>query len=237
MKLFKTGLLAATVLFCATNTFAQTADEIVSKYIQAIGGKDKLAGVKSLHLETSSQIMGNDAPGNVTILNGKGFKSETEFNGQKMVQCYTEKGGWATNPMSGGGAEAMPEEQYKSGKAQMQVGGELYDYAAKGSKVELLGKDGNLYKLKLTTKDSTETTYYIDPTTYYITKLTKAGEAMGQQVEIAISYSDYKKTDYGLVMAYSMQLDFGSMFSMAITTKKVDFNSPVDPKIFDMPSK
>jgi len=58
---------------------------------------------------------------------------------------------------------------------------------------------------------------------------------MGQQVEITISFSDYKKTDYGYTMPWTTQLDFGSMFSMAINTKKVDINPPVDPKIFDMP--
>lgn len=235
MKLLKLGLLASATLLCGINSFAQTADEIVAKHIEALGGKDKIAAIKSIHLETSSQIMGNDAPGNVTILNGKGFKSETEFNGSKMIQCYTDKGGWATNPMSGNTPEAMPEEQYKSGKAQLYVGGELFDYAAKGSKVELLGKDGNLYKIKLTTKDSSETTYYIDPATYYVTKLTKTGQAMGQQVEITINYSDYKKTDYGFTIPYTTQLDFGGMFSVAIATKKVDINPPVDPKIFEMP--
>ena len=129
----------------------------------------------------------------------------------------------------------MPEKQYKAGKAQLQVGGELFDYAAKGSKVELLGKDSSLYKIKLTTKDSSETIYYIDPSTYYVTKMTKSGEVMGQQVEITISYSDFKKTDYGFTIPYTTQLDFGSMFSMAISTKKVEINPPVDPKIFEMP--
>jgi hypothetical protein len=235
MKLLKLSLLASATFLCGISTFAQTADEIIAKHIDAIGGKDKIAAIKSIRMETSSQIMGNDAPGNITIVNGKGFKSETEFNGSKMIQCYTDKGGWATNPMGGNTPEAMPAEQYKAGKAQLQVGGELYDYASKGSKAELLGKDGNLYKIKLTTKDSSESTYYIDPTTYYITKMTKSGEVMGQQVEIVINYSDYKKTDFGYTIPYNTQLDFGSMFSMAIATKKVEINTPVDPKIFDMP--
>jgi len=65
--------------------------------------------------------------------------------------------------------------------------------------------------------------------------LTRTGEVMGQQVEIAITFSDYKKTDYGYTIPYSTQLDFGSMFSMTMATKKVEINPPVDPKIFEMP--
>src|SRR5690349_522 len=106
MRLLKLSWFASATLLSGLYSFAQTADEIIAKHIEAIGGKDKIAAIKSLHMETSSQIMGSDAPGNVTILNGKGFKSETEFNGSKMIQCYTDQGGWATNPMGGNTPEA-----------------------------------------------------------------------------------------------------------------------------------
>jgi hypothetical protein len=152
-----------------------------------------------------------------------------------MLQVYTDKGGWATNPMSGNTPELMPEEQYMSGKAQIHVGGELFDYAAKGSKAELLGKDGNLYKIKLTTKDAQVSTYYIDAATYLITKVVKTGVIMAQQVEVVTSYNDYKKTDYGFMVPYTTQLDFGAMFSLTTAVKKVEINKPVDPKIFEMP--
>lgn len=234
MNLFKKSLFAFALL-CSTVSFAQTADEIIGKYIDAMGGKDKIGSIKSIYMETSSQVMGNEAPGTTTILNGVGLKTEMEFNGSKVVQCLTDKGGWATNPMSGNTPEAMPEEQYKASKGQLQVGGELFDYAAKGSKVELQGKDGNLFKIKLTSKDSTESTYYIDPSTYLISKMTKSGVVMGQQVEIVSTFSDYKKTDYGYTIPYTTQVDLGSMFSITSTVNKIEFNKPVDPKIFEMP--
>ena len=61
-------------------------------------------------------------------------------------------------------ATPMPDDQSTTqGKDQIYVGGPLYDYAAKGSKVELIGKDGNAYKIKLTTKENVESTYLIDP--------------------------------------------------------------------------
>jgi hypothetical protein len=235
MKLLRNSLLAATLLLCGTISFAQTADEIINKHVDALGGKDKIKGITSLYMETSSQIMGNEAPGTLTILNGKGMKSETEFNGSKMIQCVTDKSGWATNPMSGNTPEVMPDEQFKASKAQLQIGGELYDYATKGTKVELQGKDGNLFKLKVTAKDSSESTYYIDPSTYLISKMTKSGVVMGQQVEVVSSFSDYKKTDYGFTIPYTTQIDLGSMFSLTSTVKKVEINKPVDPKIFEMP--
>jgi len=173
-------------LFTNIAARAQSADDIVNKYIDAIGGKDIIKKVQSLYMEGTVQVMGNDNPTKVTMLSGKGYKTETEFNGMKMVQCITDKGGWAINPLNGGNVEAMPEEQYKSAKAQLDPGGELFSYSAKGSTVELLGKDNNLYKLKLVTIDTNETTYFIDPATYFISKIVKKSNIMGQDVEITI---------------------------------------------------
>jgi hypothetical protein len=236
MKLLKMSLLASASLLCGILSFAQTADEIVAKHIDAIGGKDKIASIKSLYTETSSQVMGNEAPGSMTVLNGKGMRIETEFNGSKIVQVFTDKGGWATNPMAGATTPTpMPEEQYKAGKAQLEIGGELFNYASKGNTVTLVGKDGNLYNIKLTTKDSSVTNYYIDPTTYFITKMVKSGVIMDQQVEVTTTYSDYKKTDYGYTIPYTIQLEFGTMFSLTSSIKKVEINKEVDPKIFEMP--
>lgn len=36
------------------------------------------------------------------------------------------------------------------------------------------------------------------------------------------------------MVPYTTQLDFGTMFSLTTTVKKVEINKPVDPKIFEM---
>ncbi|MEO6316500.1 MAG: hypothetical protein ABIU63_05730 [Chitinophagaceae bacterium] len=215
---------------------AQTADEVIAKYVDAIGGKEKLSQVKSLYTETAIQVMGNDAPATTTILNGKGVKTEMDFNGAKMIQCFTEQGGWAINPMNGGaGAEKMPDEIYKQGKEQYEIGGPLYDYAAKGNKVELLGKDAKSFTIKVTSKDNVVSTFDIDAATYYITKLVKKGNMMGQEVEVTMAFSDYKKTDFGLAIPYTIETKLGDQFSLTATVKKAEVNKTIDPAIFNMP--
>ena len=236
MKQIISGLLLLASFVCLSAVHAQTADEIVSKYVDAIGGKDKISQVKSIYMENNMAAMGNDNPNVINVLNGKGYKSETDFQGQKIIQCYTDKGAWQINPMAGSSAaEAMPADQYNANKELIDVGGNLYDYAAKGSKVELVGKDGGAFKIKLTTKENAEVNYWIDPSTYYITKVVRKGNMMGQEVEITVKLSDYKKTDFGYVIPYSTEMDFGGQFSLTSTIKKVEINKTIDPAIFIAP--
>jgi hypothetical protein len=233
MKKIKFLFLAAAVL-SALVMQAQTVDEIINKHVDAIGGKEKLGQLKSVYTETSMDAMGNTSNAFEYLLEGKAYKTESEFNGMKIINCYTDKGGWVVNPMIGGSdAQAMPDEAYKTGKDQIYFGGSLVDYAAKGNKIEFLGKDGNNYKLKVTNV-GTETNYFIDTVTYYLNKTVAKANFMGNDIEIVTTFSDHKKTDFGIVVPYSRSADFGG-FALSFKITKVDVNKDLDPKIFEMP--
>ena len=238
MKTLRNGsclLLAATLGISSVH--AQTADEIVNKYADAIGGKTVLNGIKSLYVESSLEVTGMEASTVTSIIYGKGYKSETEFNGAKMVQSVTDKSGWAVNPMAGQNTPtAMTDEQVKTGQAQLQIGGPLYNYAAKGYKVELIGKDtanGGEYKLKLTGA-GLEATYYINAKTWLLDKEVDKVSAQGQEVELTITYSDYKKTDAGFVVYGARQIT-APQYTVNFTNKKIEVNKTIDPAIFEMP--
>jgi len=234
MRSFKSMLSAAAFVVAGFAANAQTADEVVNKHLDALGGKDKLAGITSMITEVGVSSQMGESSAKSTVLVGKGYKTEMDMNGQQMVSAITDKGGWAINPMQGGGAQAMPDDQYKGMTNTLYVDPFL-DYAAHGDKVELQGTDGDDYKVLLTTKDNAATTYYINKNTYLIDKLVRSINMMGQDMDITMTFSDYKKNDYGITAANTIETAYGTMFSMTMKVKKITVNPQVDPAIFEMP--
>jgi len=226
---------------CTLSVFslqAQTADDIVNKNIDAMGGKDKISSIKTIYTEYDMEAMGNQGSGVTYLVNGKGFRNEVDFGGQKIIECVTDKGGWGMNPFAGQASpEAMPDDVVKMRQGQLQVGGPLFNYAAKGSAVTLAGQETlngvNAYKLTLKSKEGNEGTFWIDPTTYYVLKSVNKATINGQDAETTTVFSNYKKTDSGFVVPGNMELTTMG-FTVNITSKKVEVNKDIDMKLFDM---
>ena len=145
MKTIGQLFLLITVLFSSASVYSQTVDEIISKHLDAVGGKEKLTGLLSLHMEGTVEVMGTSGTTKTTILNGKGSRSESEIGGQQVVNVYTDKSGWQINQFAGmTDPQAMPDDQFKAGEDQIYVEPFL-DYAARGAKAKLVwpGKSRN----------------------------------------------------------------------------------------------
>jgi hypothetical protein len=241
MKTIRHLTLTATALLCTAFASAQTADEIIGKYVNALGDKGYINQITSVYMEGRMDAMGNPGTVKTTLVNGKGFKQEIDINGTSVVMCYTDSMGWQINPMTGNySAENMPDNQYLSGKDQIYAGGPfMTDYQAKGYKVELEGQETvgsvNAYKLKVLSPDNMEAIYYFDPESYYLIRLVEKAEMMGQPMDIEMTFSNYQKPDNGYTMPYTMEINYGGQFFLVSNITKVEINKPVDLAVFAKP--
>lgn len=242
MNMKTTRLIALSILAfsLAANLLSQTADEIISKYIQVIGGKERLSKITSVYAESTIEAMGAQGIIKSTTLNGKGMRTDIEIGGFNITSCYTDKEGWSLNTMIGNSsAKIMPSAEYNLGKDQIIIGGPFINYAEKGYKVELLGTDtianAISYKIKFTSPDSVLSVCFFDARTFYLVQAVSQSVAAGQIVEGVTNYSDFRQAD-GYTIPYKTELSLaGGQYINDMKVTKVELNKPVDELIFKKP--
>lgn len=242
MKTLKNLLAVTVILFTSFTTTAQTADEIINKYFENIGGKDKLSKINSFKMNMVTNYNGMEIP--VEIFNDKSGKMYVKiiFQGKEITQiAFDGKTGWSTNFMTMK-AEKLDSETTENMLTQVKdFPDPFYNYKEKGFKVELLGKETKegteCFKIKLTKtpitvagkKEESVVFYYFD-TENYVPIMTetevKEGPAKGQ---ISTStMGDYQEVE-GIFFPFTM-----NQGGQAMTVKTIVINPTVDEKVFEM---
>jgi len=228
----KVFLSLVVIITAAISLNAQTADEIITKYITAIGGADKWSKIQSLIVEGQMEVQGIAIPFTMQGVHMKGNRVDAEFQGNKIIDITTPTKGWSQNPFGGKMTlDPISDEELKSKVDELDLQDAFIDYKVKGSTVEYLGKDeedGNEYfKIKLTTKNNNDKTYFFDTKTYLAYKVESMTKQQGQDVKSVVKLLDYQTIDFGVKMSFK-----SDMGQMMMVTKKVTVNPTIDETIF-----
>lgn len=228
-------ILLSIALFVAAifTVNAQTADEVIEKYITEIGGADKWSKVQSIKIEGQIEVQGIQIPFTMQGLQLKGMRVDAEFQGNKIIDITTPTKGWAQNPLSGKATLGpISEDELKQKLDDLDIQDPFVDYKAKGSVIESLGKDeedGNEYfKIKMTTKNGNEKTYFFDTKTNLVYKIESIVKQQGQEIKSEQKLLDYQTIEYGIKIAFKQ--DQGQMM---MVTKKIIINPTIDATIFN----
>jgi hypothetical protein len=208
------------VLVCAQFAQAQTVDEVVNKHIAALGGKENLNKIQNVVMEGSLSIQGTEIALTITQVNNKLNRQDITAMGMHGFDMMGNTEGWQYMPFQGmQKPEPKTPDEVKKSQSDLDIAGPLVDYAAKGHKVELLGKedvDGTeCYKLKVTLAGGKELTYFIDPTSSLIIRTKETRKFNGQDAEMQTDLSDYKDVE-GVKMPFSITQQFGTVLISSI---------------------
>ena len=214
---------------------AQTVDEVINKHIAALGGKDKLSKIKNLVMEGSLSIQGTEIALTLTQVDNKLNRQDINAMGMHGFDMMTTTEGWQYMPFQGmQKPEPKTEDEVKKSQSDLDIAGPLVDYAAKGHKVELLGKedvDGTeCYKIKAMLAGGKEVTFLIDPASSMIIRVKERRKMNGQETDLQTDLSDYKEVE-GVKMPYSITQQFGTVL---ITSIKVNQTVPESAFKHDM---
>jgi outer membrane lipoprotein-sorting protein len=215
-----------------------TADELVAKYLSAVGG-DAIKAVNTKRIAGSLTVQGMDLTLNVVTKRPNKMRQEVTMQGQKMIQAFDGVTVWGVNPMMGNPApQVMEGPQAELIKTQALFDGPLVGYKERGDTLEVVGPatvDGaKAWNLKLTRKDGKSMNIFLDAETGLERQWTVTTEQGGMNMEIQTVLSDYQPVN-GVQVARSMRSMMGGQQVTALTLTTVEFNVPVDDAEFVMP--
>jgi len=224
--------------FVFVSANSQTADDIIQKYSKAMGGLTAFNAIKTMKMTGTVSTQGMDLPLTVQIINGKAVRNDVEVMGQSVINSYKDGKGWKINPFAGAPtATDMTPEELVDFKSQAMISNQLMDYKTRGHKVELLGQEDvegiKTNKIKLTNKDDNKvTTYFISVADNTLVKSIGSREIQGQQMDVETFFSDLKEFN-GLKFPMIRNQKIQGQTFQEIKMSTVDFNVPIDEKIFD----
>ena len=195
-------VVAALIGSAAFPAFAQDAQSLVQKNLEARGGAAALDAIRSVNFEGRTIFPGDFELTYKEVRARSGASPQIRYDlgiqGLDVIQAYDGQGGWKINPFQGRkDAERMSVDESRQLADAALVQGPLLASRTDGSRVTYLGRDdfdGTLaYKLKVTQKDGDEFTYWLDPDTYLEIKVDETRRIRGAQQTTENELGDYEK--------------------------------------------
>ena len=237
----KIKLLAIALIAGVMMSFGQTADDIINKHIDAMGGKEKLTSLKTVRMTANVEVGPNmKAPMTMYFVNNKSFRMDITMQGMTMTTAITGDSGWMVMPFGGKkDAERMDKESIDQSKDMMDITGDLFDYKTKGYTIEFIAKEDmegtEVYKLKVTKKSGLVDYEFIDASSYLRLKTTTKHKSKEKETSSDVLYSNYKKVD-GIMFAYTIEnRETGSSQGQSVTMDTIEVNPKIDANLFKMP--
>ena len=236
-RILTTALLSLVAV--APPSFAQTAEDIVAKNLAAKGGAEKWKSVSSVKMTGKLTAQGRDVSMTVYTKRPNLMRQDIITPKGTVVQGFDGVTAWMLAP----GAD-IPREitgpQAEAARSGADFDGPLIDYASKGHKVELVGKEKlgerDVYHLKLTKKDGNIERYYMDAETGLEVKRVAEMSGGGLKQALESELSNYKSVE-GMMIPHTIKQSVDGSPVMEMTLEKVELNAPMSDDLFRMSKK
>lgn len=214
--------------------YAQSADEIITRYVEKIGGGEKLNKIHSIKITGAVIADTMRIPLILEIKDGEKIRLTLNISGKDIIQVYDGKEGWYINPYDViKTPQPLDKEDIEDLKESIDWKGKLVDYISKGIKANISESDDICcYKIQLTDINSSVNYYYIDKQTGLLRKTLITKDGVTEETK----YSDYREIG-GILFAF---LSEKKVTVNNITDKsqniieKVDLNISLEDSIFSI---
>jgi hypothetical protein len=233
LSLFAISLIAAPA-------HAMTAEELIAKAINALGGEEALRALETEVVTGKVMVQGMELPFKMTKMRPDLLRTESEFQGVSIVQAYDGEKAWTVNPMMGTqDPQDMPPMQEKAFLQQADFDGPLIDYEKKGYTVEYIGEDEvegtTVHHLKVDTHDDVVYDMYFDAEYFMLLKQSGTMAMEEQEVSMDTYFSDYKQVGE-LMLPHAIEMRMGEQTMNQIMIETFEHDAEVESAIFERPA-
>ncbi len=238
-SIFLYVLTIGLLLFHTSRTYAQTAEDILEKMIEAQGGRVVLEKIQDTVLIGYVEMIGLGFGGSLTTYQKEPNKLRQDATIQStlVIQSFDGETAWWTNPITDL-TEEMPLNVAKDFGRSAYGNDILLNPKKIGITYTLTGKEllkgKEYFVLSQEFPDGFKASFLIDPETYlkYKEKTISVNE-IGEEMEVETFFSDYKNID-GIFVAHTIVTFQDDAEFMKMTIDKVEFNTGLEDDWFKL---
>ena len=226
------NILSLFALLFFINSYNQveiSPSEVISKYIEAIGGKEKLESVESIMMSGKFEIPQAPFKPSVIIKQQNPNKTSLEMSAPEMGTIMKQKFNGETGYMEQMGQNIpFGEDQISSSKSKKGIFEELY-YDSSQMQVDGYTTIGGneLVKIKIDDK----TIKYYDINSGLLERSEETMEVEGNSITTTRKFSDYKDVN-GILYPFTTEIING-MQTITIEFEEIKFNEVFDESDFN----
>lgn len=214
-------------------TANMTVDQVLEKYIAAIGGKEKLMAVKDLSMNMAADVMGQSLE--MKIVQKASGKTYQSMSMGGVTQQESIINGDKGKVSVAGQSQPMPAEQVASSKEEAVLFKEM-QFKALGYEAKLSGTENlngkNVFVVETTSPSGKKQTLFFDTQSFLkVKESSNVPGPNGQIMTVSTDLNDYQEVD-GILFPFSRKLVGAAPIPLDLKIKEIKVNSGVSDDVF-----
>lgn len=238
MKKMVLGVLA-TVALAFLPAAAQSVDDVISKHVDARGGRAAWDAVETLKVSGNFTSFSLVSPFTLHRKRDDRFHMDAIWNDKPVITGYDGELAWWEHGWYQEGALPVTGQDLYVVLGDVHFATPLFDYKERGYSAELLGPNElegiPAIGIKLTRPDEQEETWYLDPKSFLEIGRTSPGSDFGNPMVQRTFYDEFKKVE-GLVIPHVVEAQWYTR-DRVMHVDSVEINVKIDDALFRMPSR
>ena len=240
----RTLFLVAALSLAGCHRQASAVDQLIERNVQAIGGRAALETIRSIRVDLHIVDPDFEVDGVYLAARPGSMRIDITANGQHVyTEAFNGTHGWQWK------GKGEPVDESPTATAALRHGVELpgnlfglHELRAHGHRIELVGREKvdeiNYHVLRVTLSDGYNTTLYLDPNSWLITRRRDV-RPLHPDIDPTPTTIENKMTDFRRVgdlfypfASTDTDLATGKVLERT-TVRSITLNPPFDPSVFE----